>query len=149
MGHGNFFIPWVEKTLKLAHGLIFGVFFQSLGWRNFHTWNSVHSKILYSIWMLYYFWNIIIQWTSYDDLTEKSFFISKRLLWSPKLVKWQKSKLHFAIWQKNCFRRILSALKSIWRSNAWMDPLENFILYQFLVYFLQVNLFSLWIAYFN
>ena len=44
------------------------------------------------------FWNIIIQRTSHDDLTEK--LVS--LVSSSKLVKWQNVKLHFVIWQKNC-----------------------------------------------
>ena len=43
------------------------------------------------------FWNIIIQWTSHDDLTEK--LVS--LFSSAKLVKWQNVKLQFGIWQKN------------------------------------------------
>ena len=66
----NFFIPRVEKNLKISPwegnsclpraygpweervsslGLIFGGFFQPLGWRNFHTWNPAHSEILYSL----------------------------------------------------------------------------------------------------
>ena len=39
------------------------------------------------------FWNIIIQMTSHDDLTEK--LVS--LFSSAKLVKWQNVKLHFVI----------------------------------------------------
>ena len=43
---------------------------------------------------------------------------------------------------------ILGILESIWKSNAWMDPLEKKnLLYQFLFYCLQVNLFSPWIAF--
>ena len=48
------------------------------------------------------FWNIIIQMTSHDDLTE-----TKNRQWNDDddiffSVKWQKLKLHFVIWQKNC-----------------------------------------------
>ena len=51
------------------------------------------------------FWNIIIQWTSHDDLTEKLFYQNRQ--WNDddekkNSVKWQKLKLHFVIWQKNC-----------------------------------------------
>ena len=43
---------------------------------------------------------------------------------------------------------ILGIFESIWKSNAWMDPLEKKnLLYQFLFYCLQVKLFSLWIAF--
>ena len=61
------------------------------------------------------FWNIIIQLTSHDDLTEK--LVS--LVSTAKLENWKKrlsydrnSKLHHALWQKNCFFWIFSACHS-------------------------------------
>ena len=53
--YGNFFIPWVEKNLKISPWegksclpwANFWSFFQPLGWRNSHTWNSAHPEILY------------------------------------------------------------------------------------------------------
>ena len=70
------------------------------------------------------FWNINIQRTSHDDLTEKIF----SLVSSAKLVKWQNVKLHFVIWQKNCL--CLTSLddqifKSFWKPNPWMNLLEK------------------------
>ena len=51
-------------------------------------------------------WNIIIQWTSYDDLTEKnSCFIS---------LLSKTCQIPFVIWQKNCLRLILSG----WRFDS-------------------------------
>ena len=61
-------------------------------------------------------------------------------------VKWQKLKLHLVISQKNCL--CLTSLhdqifKSFWKPNPWMNLLEFFfLLYQFLLYFLQFNIAS-------
>ena len=88
------------------------------------------------------FWNIIIQLTSHDDLTEKSvlakpankiMMVKKKTCWNGK-----KSKLHFVIWRKNCFHRILSRLRfctnlQINLDAKGMDPLDLFISYQFLL----------------
>ena len=77
-------------------------------------------------------WNITIQWTSHDNLTEK--LVS--LVSSAKLVKWQNVKLHFVIWQKNCLCLTLlddQIFISFWKSNPWMNLLEKKnLLYQFL-----------------
>ena len=106
----------------------------------------------FPIWILIHtasFWNIIIQLTSHNDLTEK--LVS--LVSSAKLVKWQNIRLHFVIWQKNCL--CLTSLddqifKSFWKPNPWMNLLEKkILLYQFLFYFLQVKSFPPWMACFN
>ena len=55
--------------------------------------------------------------------------ISFSSLLSKNLLNDKKSKLHFAIWQKTCFRRSSSAFKSIWRPTAWMDPVQIFFYY--------------------
>ena len=59
----------------------------------------------------------------------------KMMIAEKELVKWQKFKLHFVIWQKNCSRRILFAdwdlaqiFKSIWKPNTWKDPIGKQIL---------------------
>jgi hypothetical protein len=62
------------------------------------------------------FWNIIIQWTSHGDLTEKSaenfLILQYGDLKKKNLSNDRNSKLHFVIWQKNCFSWILSACSS-------------------------------------
>ena len=88
------------------------------------------------------FWNIIIQWTSHDDLTEKiSCFISLA-----KLVKWQKCKTAICDLTEKLLAsglNLTQTFKLIWKPNAWMDlhEIKN-LLYQFLFYFLQIKLFS-------
>ena len=62
-------------------------------------------------------WNIIIQWTSYDDLTEK--LVS--LFSLAKLVKWQQCETALCDLTEDLFQ----IFKSIPRPNAWMDPLEK------------------------
>ena len=59
--------------------------------------------ISHPIWHTVSFWNIIIQWTSHDDLTEKNFFLSKppiKWWWWKKSLNGKNLKLHFVIWQK-------------------------------------------------
>ena len=65
------------------------------------------------------------------------------------LLNDRNSKLHFAIWQKNCFYWILSTSssglrfctnQSIWKPNPCMDPFGKKI------YFLQGKSFSPWMA---
>ena len=62
------------------------------------------------------FWNIIIQWTSHDDLTEKSaetfFSFYSMVIEKKKLVKWQKFKTALCNLTKNGFRWISSACSS-------------------------------------
>ena len=103
------------------------------------------------------FWNIIIQWTSHDDLTEKSaetFFILQYS--DPKektcqMIEIQNCTLQFdrkAASVEFCQHAVLDwDFKSIWKPNPCMDPLEkkNSIC-QFLFYFLQIKLLSLWMA---
>ena len=96
------------------------------------------------------FWNITIQLTSHDDLTEK--LVS--LVSSAKLVKWQNVKLHFVIWQKNCL--CLTSLddqifKSFWKSNPWMNLLEkNFYYISFYSSFCRASPFHReWLALIN
>ena len=57
-------------------------------------------------------WNIIIQSTSHDDLTEKlvAFVSSAKppMKWLLRKKNWWNGKTlkqHFVIWRKNCFRR--------------------------------------------
>ena len=89
------------------------------------------------------FWNINIQWTSHDDLTEKSaktFFSFYRDCSDPKtreMTKIQNCTLQFDkktvsvnFRQRACLDWDLGQIfKSIWKSNAWMDPLEFFFYY--------------------
>jgi hypothetical protein len=97
------------------------------------------------------FWNIIIQWTSHDDLTEKTILPKppmKWWWWSFYFVKWQKLKLYFVIWQKN-YLCLTSFYDQIFKS-FWKPSLEFFFqLYQFLLYFLQFKFFPPWMACFN
>ena len=86
------------------------------------------------------FWNIIIQLTSHDDLTEKLFCPNRQ--WNNDdekqfSVKWQKLKLHFVIWQKNwlCLTdighpnlQIILEAKSM-NESSW----KKILLYQFLL----------------
>ena len=109
-------------------------------------------KRLFCFWSIKHtasFWNIIIQWTSHDDLTEK--LVS--LFSSAKLVKWQNVKLQFGIWQKNwlCLTSFDDQIfKSFWKPNPWMNLLEKkILLYQFLFYFLQFKFLPPWMACFN
>ena len=140
------------------------------GWNRW-SWNFGRNSGLISVWKtsclwlsLYALvhlhtassWNIIIQWTSHDDLTEKTVLPKPPMKWWWWIfffVKWQKLKLHFVIWQKNCL--CLTSLddqifKSFWKPNPWMNLLEFFfLLYQFLLYFLQFKSFPPWMACFN
>ena len=68
---------------------------------------------------------------------------------------WNQSvkKVTQVIWQ-NCFagalKNVSKTFTSIWRPNAWMDSLEKrILLYQFLLYLLQLKSFSRWMACFN
>ena len=91
------------------------------------------------------FWNIIIQWTSHDDLTEK--LVS--LVSLAKFIKWQKCKTALCDLTKN---RLVSNLcltsldnqifKSLWKPNPWMNLLEKTILlYHFLFIFCRLSPF--------
>ena len=99
------------------------------------------------------FWNITVQWTSHDDLTEnfcRYFFSFYRDCSNQKtceMTKIQNCNLQFdkksASVQICQWTEILGIFESIWKSNAWMNPLEKKnLLYQFLFYCLQVKLFS-------
>ena len=118
-------------------------------WSFLFCWN-LWFEVVYmcSSWLLLTasFWIIIIQWTSHDNLTEKiSCFIS-----IAKLVKWQRCKTAICDLTEKLLASNFVIFKSIWRPNAWMDPLEIcFLLYQFLIYFLQEKSFSPWMACFK
>jgi hypothetical protein len=72
------------------------------------------------------FWNIIIQWTSHNDLTEN---ISCSISLA-KLVKWKKCNTAICDLTEKLLASYFVIFKSIWRPNAWMDPLEIcFLLY--------------------
>ena len=85
------------------------------------------------------FWNIIIQLTSHDDLTEKlvSLVSSAKLgNWKKKVVKWQKFKTALCdLTEKTvsvefCQLAVLDwDFISIWKPNPCMDPLEKKIYY--------------------
>ena len=64
-----------------------------------------------------------------------------------KFVNWQQFKAAlFGLTEKKLLPSN-KTFKLMWRSNAWMDPLEkNTLLYQFLLYFLQVKSFPPWMA---
>ena len=84
-------------------------------WTNFISYNGYlpsFSKFRANSWrpqaLLHTmsFWNIIIQWISHDDLTEK--IVS--LVSKAKLVKWQKSKIalctmHGSFFRSSCYQR--------------------------------------------
>ena len=97
------------------------------------------------------FRDIIIQWTSHDDLTEKNCFTkiaNEMMMVKKKLLNgilWFDEKTAFVEFcQQVCLTQIF---KSIWGSNPWMNLLEKKItLYQFLFYFLQIKLLLLWMA---
>ena len=74
------------------------------------------------------FWNITIQWTSHDDLTEKicrEFSIHR--FWKKS---WNQSAKNITktIWQNfflSSLKNVSKTFISIWRPNAWVDPLEK------------------------
>ena len=84
-------------------------------------------------------WNFTIQWTSHDDLTEKSADIFHFKHQTKKLVKWQKFKTALCNLTKKRFRRIsylykstlvlkkkLSALQfNVPIQDGWMDGSPN------------------------
>ena len=66
------------------------------------------------------FWNIIIQRTSHDDLTEK--LVS--LVSLAKFVKWQECKTALCLTSLDD-----QIFKSFWKPNPWMNLLEKKIYY--------------------
>ena len=95
---------------------------------------------------------------------DPSMRLTSRLIWgltkfdgSSFFVKSQSAVINFChltsfyCWYHHFTETVLAQIfKSIWRSNAWMDPLEIFfLLYQFLLYFLQFKSFPPWMACFN
>ena len=65
------------------------------------------------------FWNITVQWTSHDDLTEKIcryFFHFTETALTKKLVKWQKFKTALCNLTKNASVEFCQIFKSIWKS---------------------------------
>ena len=118
---------------------------------------SPNSKTIWS-------WNINIEWTTQDDLTEnpaETFFhftetaLTHKTCEMTKIqnctLQLDKKTVSVDFRQRACLDWDLRQIfKSIWRSNTWMDPIDFFfLLYQFLFYFLQVKLFLPWIACFN
>ena len=80
------------------------------------------------------FWNISIQWTSHDDLTEKS----AENFFSPILKKFVKSEcqegclndltyfcLCMGFLKKRFKKNVSKIFKLIWRTNAWMDTFKK------------------------
>ena len=74
----------MSDIIKKAYGILRDAFFFSLILsRELLLWARAHSRS---------FWNFTIQWTSHDDLTEKSADIFQFKHPPKKLVKWQKFK---------------------------------------------------------
>ena len=75
------------------------------------------------------FWNIIIQWTSPHDLTEKTFLPKSPIKWwwwKRKLVKWQKFKtalcdLMEKLLPSNFMSWLWHNLRINLEANPWMD----------------------------
>ena len=132
--------PGTKQEVHIAEKAIrdFGTHWPDFHWNVSKPWlQRVHTAS---------FWNINIQRTSHDDLTEKIF----SLVSSAKLVKWQKCKtalcdLTEKLLVSNFIGRpnlqIILEAKSMDES-SW----KKILLYQFLFYFFQIKLFSLWMA---
>ena len=98
-----------------------------------------------------FFWNIIIQSTSHDDLTEKSVLAKPPIKWwwcKKNLWNGKKLKLHFVIWRKNCFRRILSAGSQDWDLPQIFKSMDGSS-WKKIYYISFYSIFSLWMACFN
>ena len=116
---------------------------------------SVSKNTIFGLKMMHTasFWNITIQWTSHDDLTEKNLYMSilKRIekireirVWR-KLLKWFDRIFLETFFKTDSSEKI--SFKSIWKPNPCMNPLEKkILLYQNLLYFLQGKSFSPWMA---
>ena len=89
------------------------------------------------------FWNIIIQWTSHDDLTEFFFLSFYNKSKRKNLSNDRNSKLHIAIWQKTasvefCQLQINLEAKSM-HGSFWK---KDFIISKFALFFAGQVLFT-------
>ena len=81
------------------------------------------------------FWNIIIQWISHDDLTEKFFSLVSKA----KLVKWQKSKTALCDLTKKLLPSNFDMTKT-WQksSNQSGDQTHGWILLKKIFYYIRI-----------
>ena len=84
---------------------------------------------------LFSFWNIIIQWISHDDLTEK--FVS--LVSKAKLVKWQKSKTALCDLTEKLLPSNFETTKTLQKSsNQSGDQIHARILLKKTLYYIRI-----------
>ena len=89
----HYSLRFVPTFKKKAYGILRDDFFSLILSRKLLLCARVHATSI---------WNFTIQWTSHDDLTEKSADIFHFKHQTKNSLNDRKSKLHFAIWRKNC-----------------------------------------------
>ena len=99
----HYSLRFVPTFRKKAYGILRDDFFSLILSRELLLWTRAHTTSI---------WNFTIQWTSHDDLTEKSADIFHFKHQTKKLVKWQKFKTALCNLTKKLFRRISYLYKS-------------------------------------